>query len=207
VREFLDIIVEEVNILNKVTTEFLDFARPLKLNLKETDINDVLFRTVQFMQLDINRQGIEVAQKLSYDVPRIMADGKQLEQVFRNLILNALQAMPSGGRLLLNSQTAEEGIKVIVADSGVGIPQEQIDRIFVPFFTTRTKGTGLGLSVVQKIVDNHGGKISVESAVGEGTTFELYFPVCSDRARAAIIQAEGAAERGEADLLRRGHPS
>jgi len=207
VREFLDIIVDEVNVLNKVTTEFLDFARPLKLNLRETDVNDVIFRTIQFMQLDINRQGIQVTQDLSYDIPRIMADDKQLEQVLRNLVLNALQAMPNGGKLVLSSQAAEEGVKVILADSGVGIPQEQIDRIFVPFFTTKTKGTGLGLSVVQKIVDNHGGKIAVESVVGEGTTFELYLPVCSDRARAAIIQAEGAAERGEADLLRRAQPS
>jgi len=207
VREFLDIIVDEVNVLNKVTTEFLDFARPLKLNLRETDVNDVVFRTVQFMHLDLSRQGIQVVQNLSYDVPRIVADDKQLEQVLRNLILNAVQAMPNGGRLAVSSDLAEEGVKLIVADSGIGIPEEQIDRIFVPFFTTRTKGTGLGLSLVQKIMDNHGGKISVRSVVGQGTTFELYLPVCSDRARAAIIQAEGVAERGEADLLKRAQSS
>ena len=203
VREFLDIIIDEVNVLNKVTTDFLDFARPTKLNLRETDVNDVVFRTLQLMRIDIAKQGVEVEQHLAYDIPRISADDKQLEQVFRNIILNALQAMPSGGTLVLRSEGGENGVEVTVSDTGVGIPEEQQDRIFIPFFTTKTKGTGLGLAIVQKIVDNHGGRISARSVVGEGTTFEVFLPISSDRARAAVIQAEGAADRGDADLLRR----
>ena len=204
VREFLDIIIDEVNVLNKVTTEFLDFARPIKLNLRETDINDVIFRTLQFMQLDITKQNVVVEQSLAYDIPRTMADDKQLEQVFRNMILNSLQAMPDGGKLAVSTRAFRDGVRVVIADSGVGIPEDALDQVFVPFFTTRTKGTGLGLSVVQKIIDNHGGKVSVRSAVGEGTTFEIFLPVCSDKARAAMIRAEGAAEIGGSDIIRRG---
>ena len=204
--EFLDIIIEEVNILNRITTEFLDFARPLRLNLKEIDINDVIFRTVQFMHLAIARSNIDVEQRLAFAMPRIIADDKQLEQVFRNMILNALQAMPDDGKLIISSQPTQDGVQVSVQDTGIGVSEEALNQIFVPFFTTKTKGTGLGLSIVQKIVENHGGNISVESKLGEGTTFEIFLPICSDRARTAIIEAEGVAERGEDGILRRGRP-
>ncbi len=136
-----------------------------------------------------------------------MADDKQLEQVFRNMILNALQAMPNGGELILSSEAAEGGVKVTVEDTGVGIPEEALNQIFVPFFTTKTKGTGLGLSIVQKIVENHGGRISATSVPEQGTTFEIFLPICSHAARAAVMQTEGVAERDEAGLLRRGRPA
>jgi PAS domain S-box-containing protein len=203
VREFLDIIIDEVNVLNKITTEFLDFARPTKLNLRETDINDILFRTLQFMQLDITKQNVEVEQKLPYDMPKIIADDKQLEQVMRNIVLNAIQAMPEGGTLMVSSRAAGDGVKLVVADTGMGIPEDKLSQLFVPFFTTKTKGTGLGLSIVQKIVENHGGRVTVKSEIGKGTTFEVFLPICSEKAKAAIIQAEGAAARGDAALLRR----
>jgi len=204
VREFLDIIIEEVNVLNKVTTEFLDFARPTKFNLRETDINDVLFRTLQFMQVDITKQGVQVEQELAYDAPRIIADDKQLEQVFRNMVLNALQAMPDGGTLAVSTCGLPDGVSVTVADTGTGIPEEKLDQIFEPFFTTKTKGTGLGLAIVKKIIENHGGKIAVKSQVGRGTAFEIFVPLCSDSAQFALLQAESAAQRGEAELLERG---
>jgi len=204
--EFLDIIIDEVNTLNKITTEFLDFARPVKLNLKETDVNDIVFRTLQFMQLDIVKQGVEAHQDLDYNLPRISVDDKHIERVLRNLILNSIQAMPNGGKLTISTRSADDGVVILVSDTGIGIPEDQVARIFVPFFTTKTKGTGLGLSIVQKIIENHGGQIRVDSRVNEGTTFEIYLPICSSKARAAIIQAEGAEERGEADLLRRSNP-
>ena len=204
--EFLDIIIEEVNILNRITTEFLDFARPLRLNLKEIDINDVIFRTVQFMHLAITRNSVDVEQRLAFEMPRIIADDKQLEQVFRNMILNALQAMPDDGKLVISSKPVQDGVQVVVRDTGIGISEEAVSQIFVPFFTTKTKGTGLGLSIVQKIVENHGGKISVKSKLGQGATFEIFLPICSDRARNAIIEAEGIVERGEDGILRRGRP-
>ena len=202
--EFLDIIVEEVNVLNKITTDFLDFARPARLNLKEIDINDVIFRTVQFMHMDIAKHKVEVDQRLAYDTPRILADERLLEQVLRNIVLNALQAMPKGGSLVLASESATDGVKLVVRDSGVGMSPDTVSQIFVPFFTTRTKGTGLGLSIVHKIIDNHGGKVTVASTLGEGTTFEIFLPVCSDRPESAMIHENGIPERIETELFRRG---
>ena len=205
--EFLDIIIEEVNVLNKITTDFLDFARPIKLNLKEMDINDVVFRTVQFMHLEVAKQKVEVVQLLAYDTPRILADDRQLEQVLRNMIINALQAMPKGGKLTISSHAVEDGVRVLLKDTGVGMGEETVSQIFVPFFTTRTKGTGLGLSIVQKIIDNHGGNISVNSTPGNGTTFEVYLPVCSDKARSVMIHSEDAAEGEDDGIFRRGRLS
>ncbi|MDI6828745.1 MAG: GAF domain-containing protein, partial [Armatimonadota bacterium] len=203
IKEFLDIIIDEVNVLSKITTEFLDFARPTKLNLREMDINDVVFRTLQFMQLEMTKQNVQVHQVFAYDLPRILADDKQLEQVLRNIFLNALQAMPEGGSLYVSTGPCDGAVRITITDTGTGIPEDKIDKIFVPFFTTKTKGTGLGLSIVQKIVENHGGTIRVQSKVGEGTTFEIRLPVSSDRARILSIQADTITQREEAELLRR----
>ncbi|MBP6964216.1 MAG: GAF domain-containing protein [Armatimonadetes bacterium] len=202
--EFLDIIIEEVNVLNRIATEFLDFARPTRFNLRETDVNDVLFRLLQFMQMDISKSRVEVEQNLAYDVPRVVADDKQIEQVFRNIILNAIQAMPEGGRLSVVTSAEPDGVQIAVSDTGIGIAEEHQPQIFVPFFTTRTKGTGLGLAIVNKIVENHGGRIGVQSRVGEGTTFRIFLPLCGDRARAALEQAESAVQMGEEEYARRG---
>jgi signal transduction histidine kinase len=122
----------------------------------------------------------------------------------RNIILNALQAMPQGGRLVITSMPVENGVKVLITDTGVGMSPETVEQIFEPFFTTRTKGTGLGLSIVRKIVENHGGKISAESTPGEGTTFDLFLPVCSDKAQSAMMQSDAINETGDDELFRRG---
>ncbi|MDH7481001.1 MAG: GAF domain-containing protein [Armatimonadota bacterium] len=205
IKEFLDIIIDEVNVLSKITTEFLDFARPTKLNLKETDVNDVVFRTLQFMQLEITKQNVHVRQNFNYNLPRIWADDKQLEQVLRNIILNSLQAMPDGGNLYVDTAQADNAVRVIITDTGIGIPSDKIDKIFVPFFTTKTKGTGLGLSIVRKIVENHGGTVRVQSEVGKGTTFEITLPIRSDRARILSSEVDTITQREEAELLRRSH--
>lgn len=203
--EFLDIIIEEVNILNRITTEFLDFARPLKLHLKDVDINDVVFRTVQFMHLEIAKNNTEVEQRLAYDIPRIQADDKQLEQVLRNIVLNALHAMADQeGKLVISSCSDGDGVRLTITDTGMGIPDEVLSQIFVPFFTTKTKGTGLGLSIVRKIVDNHGGKITVDSKPGQGTSFEIFLPLTGGAAKTSTVHADDIQERGEADFLRRG---
>lgn len=175
--EFLGIIIEEVNGLNKLTTEFLDFARPVQLELKPTRINTVVDKTLQLMSVHITDNNVVVKENLGKDLPEIQADEKQLEQILKNMIINSLQAMPEGGALTVQTgPAANGGVYLSVTDSGVGIPPEKLERIFVPFFTTKTKGTGLGLSVVQKIVENHGGKIEVSSEEGKGTTFTITLP-------------------------------
>lgn len=193
--EFLGIIIEEVNGLNKLTTEFLDFARPMQLELKPCSVNGVVDRTLQLMSVHITDSNVVVREDLDRSTPEIQADEKQLEQVLKNIILNALQSMPEGGVLTVSTgPTASGGAYVEVTDTGVGIPDEKLDRIFVPFFTTKTKGTGLGLSVVQKIVDNHGGRIDVASKADVGTTFRITLPQTGASAIMAV-EIDQASER------------
>lgn len=176
--EFLDIIIEEVNGLSKLTTEFLEFARPIQLELTSLDLNEIVKKTLQFMSVNLSESHVVVIDHLDDSIPKIQADGKQLEQVLRNIIINALQAMPEdGGTLSVQTKTVGQFVELAITDTGSGIPEEKLDRIFVPFFTTKTKGTGLGLSVVQKIVENHGGRIEVTSVIGQGTTFKIMLPI------------------------------
>ncbi len=175
--EFLGIIVEEVNGLNKLTTEFLDFARPMQLELKTITLNRVVEKTLQLMSVHITDNNVVVRESLCANPPEIQADAEQLEQVLKNIIINALQAMPEGGVLTLETgATSAGGAYMAISDTGIGISPDKIDRIFQPFVTTKTKGTGLGLSVVHKIVENHGGKIEVTSEVGKGSTFRVSLP-------------------------------
>lgn len=176
--EFLGIIVDEVNGLNKLTTEFLDFARPMQLELKPTSVNAVVDKTLQLMSVHITDNNVVVKENLDNSVPDVQADEDQLEQVLRNIIINALQAMPEGGVLTIETgRTPLGGAYMSVTDTGIGIPKDKLERIFLPFVTTKTKGTGLGLSVVQKIVENHGGRIEVASEVGKGATFTMLLPL------------------------------
>jgi len=174
--EFLDIIVEEVNGLSKLTTEFLEFARPMEFEIGPVDVNEIIRKALQLMSIHISENGVIVVEHLDENLPIIQADGKQLGHVMRNIVLNAIQAMPSGGTLTIVTRAVGNGVEFSVTDTGMGIPEEKLERIFVPFFTTKTKGTGLGLSVVRKIVENHGGYIDVASVVGQGTTFKIILP-------------------------------
>jgi two-component system NtrC family sensor kinase len=128
-------------------------------------------------------QNIDIVRDYSEDLPAILADPNQLEQVFINMLLNAGHAMNTGGTLRLTTEKADEfnGVIARVADTGCGIPEENLQRIFDPFFTTKeTSGTGLGLSVSYGIINSHGGTIEVESCVGIGTTFTIGLPINPD---------------------------
>lgn len=178
ISEFLGIIIEEVNGLSKLTTEFLDFAKPMQLDIASVDVSEVVLKTLQLMSVHVNDNGVTITERLSRSLPKIQADGKQLEQVLKNLILNSVQAMSEGGSLTITTRpVGNHMVELVVSDTGIGIQDDKLARIFVPFFTTKTKGTGLGLSVVQKIIENHGGSIDVSSVVGKGTTFKISLPI------------------------------
>ena len=117
-----------------------------------------------------------VEQHLERNLPAISIDPAQIKQVLVNLVKNAIQAMTKGGQLTLRSHRAAEGVVLTVADTGGGIPEEKISRIFEPFYTTKKKGSGLGLMIVQRIVRDHGGRIELESRVNHGTTFRIWLP-------------------------------
>ena len=194
--EILNIIVEEVNRLDGVVAQFLDYSRPFpgtgaSEKFQPTDVNDVLTRTVKLIEAALP-QNIAFQVDLTPGLPAISGDGEQLKQVFINLALNAVQAMPDGGRLTVRTRRphapielglsdstpryAADQIEVRFADTGAGIPEDALDRIFIPFYTTKSKGTGLGLAISQRIVKGHGGTIEVQSRLGEGTEFILRFP-------------------------------
>jgi two-component system, NtrC family, sensor histidine kinase HydH len=183
-REFVDVIVEEVNRLNGVVTAFLDYSRPLKQSFGATDLNEVVSRTMKLIQNDV-KPSIAIEQQLGASLPRVDGDAEQLKQVLINLIQNGIQACGDNpGRLVVKTSLAErfgdfrgtDWVELQVIDDGPGIPLDQQMNIFVPFFTTKQKGTGLGLAICQRIVRNHGGTIAVQSRNAEGTTFIIRFP-------------------------------
>jgi two-component system sensor histidine kinase HydH len=178
-REFLEILVEEVNRLDGVVTQFLDYSRPLKPALAQTNVNEVLERTFKLLQAQVPPD-IALELDLAGWLPRVQADAEQLKQVFLNLALNAFQAMPGGGRLDVSTRVARdelafwrEGsrradvVEIRFRDNGPGIPEEARENVFVPFYTTKEKGTGLGLAICQRIVKAHQGTIVVRSPPGE----------------------------------------
>jgi len=174
---YLDVAKGEINRLDYIVTQFLQAIRPAPLQLKMILLNDVVEKTLELLRPEIENRGVTVKTKLVGNLTATPADATQLQQVLVNLVKNAMQAMTSGGVLTLQTGETNEGVWVSVADTGGGIPQEQINRIFEPFYTTKKKGSGLGLMIVQRIVRAHNGRIELESNVGRGTTFRIWLPL------------------------------
>ncbi len=186
--EFVEVIVEEVNRLNGVVSAFLDYSRPLKQTFGPTDLQEVVTRTLKLIVNDVPGT-VTIKEELSDSLPRVDADAEQLKQVLINLVQNAMQAMgETPGEIVIRTSRPErfgdfrapEQVELQVSDNGPGIPADQQLNIFVPFFTTKQKGTGLGLAICQRIVKNHGGTISVQSKVGEGSTFTIRLPALAE---------------------------
>ena len=178
---YLSKMESEVSRCSKIIRNLLDFARQTEPMLRLVDINQVLGQTLSLVGHQAKIQNIEVIRELS-SLPEVMADFDQLQQIFTNLILNAIQAMPDGGRLTLRSSVIDSEVRVDVQDTGCGISKENLAKLFTPFFTTKekSKGVGLGLAVVHGIIERHKGRIKVQSEEGKGTTFSVYLGVYSD---------------------------
>lgn len=175
--QYLGVAKGEINRLDYIITQFLQAIRPSPPQLKEASLNDVVQKTLALLGPELENRGLTVREKLARRLPNTPIDPAQIQQVLVNLIKNALQAMTRGGVLTLQTGEGSDGVWASVADTGGGIPQEQINRIFDPFYTTKKKGTGLGLMIVQRIVRAHGGRIELESHVGQGTTFRVWLPL------------------------------
>jgi two-component system NtrC family sensor kinase len=194
-RRYLDIAREELDRMARIVGRMVDFYRPSDDGRIPTDVNALLENVVALVRKRLQQGGIEVDLELAPDLPLIIATGDHLKQIFFNMIINALEAMPRGGRLeMATRHISKRGdhkktsanadfVEIEFADTGVGIPTEHINNIFDPFFTTKSKGMGLGLSVSYGIVERHGGQIQVESKVDEGTTFIVRLPVEGGRSR------------------------
>ena len=167
-REMATLIAREVDRTNSLVTRFLEFARPTALRKSVQGLQGVIERAAK---------GLPVEAEYDASLPAFAFDEELMERVFANLFTNAAQAMPHGGRVQVRARRNGSQAVVEVADSGVGIPRENLESIFNPFFTTKPEGVGLGLAIVSKIVDDHGGKITVESDVAKGTTFRVMLPL------------------------------
>jgi signal transduction histidine kinase len=176
--DYLSKMEMELTRSTRLIRNLLDFARQSPPTLKEVDVNDVVSRALDLAAHSAELQNIQVIKELNHSLPKPMADFDQLQQVCTNLILNAVQAMPKGGRLALRTSAEDSQLKIEVQDTGCGISSENMRKLFTPFFTTKGKGkgVGLGLAVAYGIVQRHQGRIEVQSKEGEGTTFTISLP-------------------------------
>ena len=172
-----DIMVQEVDRLNRVIGQLLDYARPMTMNRRETAIQTVIQHALRMIESQAREKGVVIQTELQADVVAVLIDPDRIKQVFLNLYLNAIGAMEGGGILsvALFSMT-DRRIRIEVRDTGVGIDPKDLDRIFDPYFTTKSSGTGLGLAIVQKIIEAHRGEIQVASTPGLGTTVSVILP-------------------------------
>ena len=181
--QYLGVAKGEIHRLDYILTQFLGAIRPAPVQLRIASLNEVVEKTLQLLEPEIENRGVSVKTKLARNLTPTPIDATQLQQVLVNLVKNAMQAMTTGGTLTLQTGENGDNVWVSVGDTGGGIPQEQINRIFEPFYTTKKKGTGLGLMIVQRIVQAHNGKIELESHVGRGTTFRIWLPLHERKTR------------------------
>jgi signal transduction histidine kinase len=176
-REDLQVIEEEIRRINEIVDQFLRFAKPAPPLLEKADVLSVFEETLQLLRPQTEKQRI-IVQKEFQVIPPISMDREQMKQVILNLLLNAVQAMAKGGNLTLRGQVSENDrwIALSIQDSGIGIPEEDINKLFDPFFSTKEGGVGLGLSIAHRIIDQHHGKIEVESTPGKGTLLTVWLP-------------------------------
>jgi two-component system, sporulation sensor kinase E len=175
--QYLGVAKGEISRLHYIITQFLEAIRPAQPQVQPASLNDVVRETLELLRPELDNRGLRVEEKLDAKLPLAPIDPAQIKQVLVNLCKNAIQAMTRGGVLTLCTEAREDGVCLVVADTGGGIPQEMLNRIFEPFYTTKKKGSGLGLMIVQRIVRDHGGRIQLESNVGQGTTFRIWLPL------------------------------
>jgi signal transduction histidine kinase len=178
-REDLKVIIQETLRCKKIVADLLNFARQQDVLAQECDVHDILEQAVSGVSNQEGFRQVHIVRDFASDLPRIQADPSQLIQVFVNLLSNSADAMPEGGTITLETRrTSDQGVKIVIADTGCGIPEGNLGKLFTPFFTTKPvgKGTGLGLSIVYGIIKMHRGQIGVKSEQGRGTTFEVTLP-------------------------------
>jgi two-component system sensor histidine kinase HydH len=181
--KLFDVIIEEVNRLNAVISQFLDYARPYTLKLKEQNINTLISKAISIIAVNELAGKISIVTELYDDLPDVEVDGEQLMQVILNIALNAIESMPQGGTLTFRTSKIEtssgNAVGMTIRDTGHGINKESLKNIFKPFYTTKERGAGLGLAICQKIIKEHGGLIRVKSIPGQGSVFFIRFNAVS----------------------------
>jgi len=184
IRESLDLIASESRRCGDLVRNLLTFSRTTPMNLQPTNVNQVIDRSLRLVQHQLDLGSIQVEQRLDPNLPQVLCDAAQIEQVVLALVMNALDAMPQGGNLWITTTFSREQsrIQIVVRDDGSGIPPEILPRLFEPFLTTKEtgRGVGLGLAISHSILERHNGNIEVQSEVGQGTTFTVTLPWDAD---------------------------
>jgi signal transduction histidine kinase len=178
--DILNEVLDQVKRLDKTVNDMLFFGKPSQPEFTFADINSILNKTLIFASQYKGGKHIDKKLRMAEDLPYVYVDPKQMQQVFLNLILNAFQAMPGGGAItLVTEKMLKDGnciVRISIADTGEGIPEQVLGKLFTPFFTTKAQGTGLGLAICHKIVGQHNGSLNVESECGVGTKFIIDLP-------------------------------
>lgn len=181
-RVVLEEVLSQVERMDKAVRNLLSFARPPEPKMTMVDINEMIGKLLDFLAPQFAKNSIRSERRLATGLPWLTLDPDLMQQAFINIALNAIQAMPDGGNFVVETRSIKQGegkpgsIEVVFLDSGKGISQEDLSRIFNPFFTTRQQGTGLGLSITQRIIEQHGGDINVMSSPETGSSFTITFP-------------------------------
>lgn len=172
------VMIKEVDRLNRVISELLDFARPKKPHREPQDLKNLWENTLVLLEAEFKKKKIEIEKNYEPNLPLVMADRDQVSQAFLNLLINSVESIDGGGKIRLFLKKGDQmgKVEMIIEDTGRGIPAEDIEKIFEPFFSTKRKGTGLGLAIVHQIIESHGGEIKVKSEEGKGTTFCIALP-------------------------------
>jgi signal transduction histidine kinase len=180
----------EVERLEQVLEQFLHFAKGGEIDRKPEDIGRIVRELLEFVEPENAQAGIRAHTDLAVGLPLVLADEAQVKQALLNILINARQAMPDGGELLVRVRRAGKDVEITITDTGIGMTPEQIERCFEPYWSDKQGGTGLGLSTSRRIVEEHGGSIQVLSERGRGTAFTIFLPLAVE-----IARAPGAAER------------
>lgn len=191
-REDLKMITQETLRCKKIVSDLLNFARQQEILAQATDVNEILDQSVNSVGHQPNFNNVKIVKQFAPDLPTLQADPAQLIQVFVNLLNNAADAMPEGGTITLTTRLEDgRGVQIEIADTGRGIPEENLSKLFTPFFTTKPvgKGTGLGLSIAYGVIKMHRGQIGVKSRVGQGTTFQITLPLTSAEPKSTLPES------------------
>ena len=186
---YVDVAKGEIGRLDNIVTQFLDALRARPPKMEHASVNQILRETLELLRPEIENRGQRIREKFAANLPDVPCDAAQIKQVLVNLIRNGMQAMGREGELSVETGSNSEAVFASIHDSGSGIPEEKLNRIFQPFFTTKKKGSGLGLMIVQRIIREHAGRIDLESKPGQGTTFRVWLPLHERRPR--LLHAGG----------------
>jgi len=186
----LGVVEEEIERLNKIVVDFLFAVRPMDVQLRDRDPGELVRGIADFIRPEAEATGVSVELSIADNLPRVALDERLMRQALLNLVKNSLAAMPGGGELRLAAEGSEDEVRLSVSDTGVGISEEALPKIFEPYFTTKENGTGLGLTITFKIVREHDGEIAVSSRPGLGSTFTISLPVPQKELRLLPYRSE-----------------